>query len=137
MNNISVERIWQDQDFYEIRVTAQSEYMWATTDIYISDISDLADNLEVYPQNKPEYHWQAYENNHAGKNLSFRVFPKDKLGHLLVEVVIIVEDKMPADQYHCCFCIETEIGLLNSFGKRLHYINRPNIGTKVELNNLE
>lgn len=130
MDNISIERIWQDQEFYEIRVTAQSKYVCATVDIYVQDITDLANALTVYPQNSPEYFWQQ---QYERKSLSFHVTQKDKCGHLFVEIELFSSEL--GDEYKCCFRIETEIGLLNTFGKGLLQINKQDsIGIKIALN---
>lgn len=130
MDNISIERIWQDQEFYKIRMMAQSKYVCATIDIFVQDITDLANTLAVYPQNAPEYFWkQEYES----KSLSFHVTQKDKCGHLLVEIGLFSNEL--GDEYQCCFRIETEIGLLNIFGQRLLQVNKQDsIGTKIVLN---
>ena len=143
MDNISIEKIWQDEveDLYEIRVIAKSKYVSATTDIYMSDISDilsLANDLSIYPQNGSEYYWQAYQKNVAGKNLSFCIMPKDRTGHLLIRINIVVDcEEFPKERYNCSFCIETEIGLLNTFGRSLSHMSQLSVGAKINLVNLE
>jgi len=136
MNNLSIERIWQDNDFFEIRVTAVSQLVQATTNVYItdSDILQLANALATFPQKSDsEISWQVSESSAIQKNLSLKVLQKDKFGHLLVEVYMIIKDGDCGENHHCCFYIQTEIGLLNTFGKRLSVINEPNLGAKITL----
>jgi len=136
MNNLSIERIWQDNDFFEIRVTAVSQLVQATTNVYItnSDILQLANALATFPQKSDsEISWQVSESSAIQKNLSLKVLQKDKFGHLLVEVYMIIKDGNCGENHHCCFYIQTEIGLLNTFGKRLSVINEPNLGAKITL----
>jgi len=136
MNNISIERIWQDNDFFEIRVTAASQFARATTNVYITDtdILQLANILATFPQeSNPEINWQISESAKIQKNLSLKVLQKDKFGHVLIEVYMVIKDGNCGENHHCCFYIETEMGLLNTFGKRLLAINKPILGTKVVL----
>ncbi len=133
MDNITIERIWQDNDFFEIRVTAQSQMIWATTDLYVSDMTDLANNLIEFTLNKEEYFWKTSETTAIDRNLSFRVIPKDKLGHILIEVFMLVKDCNLPYQHNCTFFVQTEIGLLNTFGERILSINKPVLGTKISL----
>ena len=131
MDNISIERIWQDEHMYEIRVFAKNDFVQAVINIYIQDISDLANLFIAYPHDNLNYEWQHGDDD---KGLSFRVIPKDKLGHLLVKIEMLDEWGLSANHFRCCLNIETEIGMLNSFGERLIQINQSIIGTKIILN---
>ena len=136
MNNISIERIWQDNDFFEIKVTATTQSARATTNVYVTDadILQLSSALANFPQGKDsEISWQVSESAAIEKSLSLKVLPKDKKGHLLVEVYMIIKDGGCGEDHHCCFYIQTEIGLLNTFGKRLLAINKPILGTQIAL----
>jgi hypothetical protein len=51
--------------------------------------------------------------------VSLEFWCKDKLGHVIVEVYMEIDDGASYDKHNCCFFIKTETGLLNSFGKSL------------------
>ena len=134
MDNISIERIWQEDSFFEIRARAKSQFAWVTTDVYVTDadISELANALATFPERSDsEINWQVSGMFAKTKKLSLKVFNKDKLGHLLVEVYMVIDDS--GENHNCCFYIQTEIGQLNTFGKNLLSVNKPVWGTKVSL----
>lgn len=52
MNNLTFERVWQDDDFFQIKVTAQSELITASITSYTYDdyISKLSERLSDFPK---------------------------------------------------------------------------------------
>jgi hypothetical protein len=133
-DNITIERVWQDENFFEIKCTAESKWIRAAVNVYIADISDLAAACTKFPRSYgDEYYWEAFETTEHGRDLSFRIIPKDKQGHLLIEVYMRIKDARPEDNHSCAFYVHTEIGLLNAFGNRLYAINKPGLGMRVSL----
>ena len=117
-------------------MTAKSQFAYATTEVYVtdSDIVKLATALSSFPsERESEISWQIIGTTEAPKNFSLKVFQKDKCGHLLIEVYMVINDGDCGEKHHCCFFIQTEIGRLNTFGKRLLSLNKPVLGTKIAL----
>lgn len=138
MDNLISERVWQDDGFFEIKVTAQSNHAQAATCSYTTNdsIKDLSDRLSVFPlSSTDEYLWQ---NGTRGDGhtpcVELRFFCKDKLGHIRIEAHLEIDDGGSLDNHHCSFYLSTEPQILNSFGKSLLALNNPITGTKVELN---
>jgi len=139
MDNLSIERVWEDADFFEVEIIAQSVLACASTKSYTTteSINELASKLAAFPQNLDDrYIW---ENGGKGDNctpfVSLEFWCEDRLGHIVIEVYIEIDDGASYDKHNCCFYIKTEVGLLNRFGKSLVLLNERGLGEKVTLNN--
>lgn len=137
MNIISIERIWEDADFFQISVTAQSDIICATVKSYTTEnsINELSSKLMSFPcKLNDRYIW---ENGTKGDKstpfVSFEFWCEDKLGHIIVEVYMELDDGASYNKHNCCFFIKTEIGLLNDFGKSLKSLNERGVGVKTTL----
>jgi len=138
MNNLSIECIWEDIDFFEIEVTAQSELICAKVKSYTTEVSiiELASRLADFPRNfSDNYIWKNGEKgDSATPFVSFEFWCEDELGHIIIEVYMELDDGGSLAKHNCCFFIKTEIGLLNSFGKALNLLKKQGIGEKITLN---
>ena len=137
MDILSIERVWEDVDFFEIEVVAQSTIISASTKSYTTEeaICNLASRLTTFPYDFDDrYIW---ENGDKGDGstpfLSLGFWCEDKRGHVIIEVYMELDDGALYSKHNCCFFIKTEIGLLNSFGKSLYLLNKSGIGMKVAL----
>lgn len=138
MNNFSLERIWEDMEFFEIEVIAKSEFIQACGKFYTTTekIDRLIASLSSFPQNsKDRFIW---ENGVKGDKftpyISLEFWCVEKFGHIVIEVYMEIDDGGSYDKHNCCFYIKTEVGLLNNFGKSLALLNERGIGKKVTLN---
>lgn len=138
MDKISIERVWEDADFFEIEVFAQSELVCANVRSYttIASINELASHLASFPKALDDrYLW---ENGAKGDDstpfISLEVWCEDRLGHIVIEVYMEIDDGAAYSKHNCCFFVKTEVGLLNSFGKSLLLLNEKGIGRKITLN---
>ncbi|AFM01688.1 MULTISPECIES: hypothetical protein [Desulfitobacterium] len=134
---LSIERIWEDVDFFEIEVIAQSEIISASVRSYttVASINELALRLATFPQKIDDrYIW---ENGDKGDDstpyVSLEFWCEDKLGHIVIEVYMELDDGASYNKHNCCFFVKTEAGLLNSFGKSLVLLNEQGIGQKITL----
>ena len=134
---LSIERVWEDVDFFEIEVIAQSEIISASVRSYttVASINELASRLANFPKKIDDrYIW---ENGDKGDNttpfVSLEFWCEDKLGHIVVEVYMELDDGASYNKHNCCFFVKTEAGLLNSFGKSLVLLNEQGIGKKITL----
>lgn len=138
---LSMERVWEDADFYEVEVVAQSELIRASVRSYTTSASirELGDRLSNFPKTSDDrFFW---ENGSRGDGstpfVSLEFQCEDRLGHIIVEVYMELDDGASYDKHHCCFFIRTEAGLLNSFGERLILLNERGIGTRIALSQPE
>ena len=138
MDNLVIERIWEDIDFFEIKVTGQSELIRASVKSYttVESINTLASGLAAFPEiPNDRYVWENGEKgNDSTPFISLEFFCADKLGHIIIEVYMELDDGASYDMHNCCFFIKTEIGLLNTFGKSLFALNERGIGQEIALN---
>ena len=138
MDNLIIERVWEDADFFEIEVTAQSDIIHAKACSYTDpeNIHELASRLMDFAQSYDDR--CIWENGVKGDNftpyLPLEFWCEDKLGHIIVEVYLELDDGAPYSKHNCCFFIRTELGLLNRFGKSLLSLNKPGLGKKIALN---
>jgi len=135
---IEIERIWQDIDFFEIKITCISDSITATTKVYTTDenFDDLSDIIESFiHDNNNECYW---ENGEKGDDttacVSLRFYKEDKLGHIKIEVYMELDDGGKFSKHNCCFYINTELGLLLEFHKNLFKIKTRKLGEKIVLN---
>ncbi|MCL2024413.1 MAG: hypothetical protein FWG78_01350 [Coriobacteriia bacterium] len=137
MDFLSIERVWEDIEFFEIEVVAQSETICAKTQSYTQDsrIDELASRLATFPQSPDDrYLWEnGTKGDHSTTCVSLEFSCEDALGHLLIEVYMELEDGGSYETHNCCFYIRTEPDTLNRFGKSLARINERGIGKKATL----
>lgn len=135
---IRMQKIWQDDELIELEVVCSSEIITASAKIYVSDsiIDDLIYQIEHFLNgNQIESFWA---NEEIGDNstacVSLHFLHKDKLGHLLVEVYMELDDGGKYSAHNCCFYINTEVGLLTEFCERLPRLKKKLSETTVVLN---
>ena len=135
MDNLSIERVWEDSEFFEIEVTAQSKIITANMRSYTTEesIKNLASRLTNFPNNfNDRYIWKnGNKGDMSTPFVSLEFWCEDKRGHIIIEVYMELDDGASYDKHNCCFFIKTEIGLLNSFGKSLLLLNQKGTGKKV------
>ena len=66
--------------------------------------------------------------------ITFEFIHKDKLGHILIEVYMELDDGGNYSSHNCCFYLNTEIGLLEKFCQKLPTLKRELLGIEVVLN---
>lgn len=137
---IAIERIWQDTDFFEIKLTCVSDIITAIAKVYTSNesIDDLSDKIKSFINgNVKECFW---ENGERGDGttacVSMKFFQGDELGHIKIEVFMELDDGGKFSKHNCCFYVNTELGLLTEFQKDLSKIKSQQLGEKVVLNQI-
>jgi len=141
MNCLSIERIWEDNDFFEIEVIAQSMYVCAKTTNYttVEAINELSLLLNTFTNNFDDRcFWRSGEKGDGTTPyISFEFIRKDKCGHIDIEIYMEINDGASYDKHHCCFFIQTELGMLNEFGKSLFILNQSGVGKRVFLSAID
>ena len=122
-DNITLRKIWQDDDVIELTVVCSSPIITATSEIYVSD--SLIDELI----------WANEERGDASTAcVSFRFFREDALGHIAIEVFAELDDGGDYSKHNCCFFVRTEYGLLMNFCDHLDQLKNGSVGCEIRLN---
>ena len=139
-DRIEIERIWQDNDYFEIQVTCISDIITATTKVYTynENIDRLSDEIKgLINGNVNECFW---ENGEKGDSttayISMKFNKRDKLGHIKIEVFMELDDGGEFSKHNCCFYVNTELGLLMEFQRNLYKIKSQQLGEKIILNQI-
>ncbi|MCL2149984.1 MAG: hypothetical protein FWH51_03515 [Dehalococcoidia bacterium] len=141
MDNISIERVWEDAGFFEIKITAQAELISVSVKSYIESesIDKLASQIAAFLKTiRSSFFW---ENGVKGDSftpyVSLEFWHDDNPSHVIIEVYMEIDDGASFDKHNCCFFIRTEIGLLEHFGNSIAMLNEHGIGKKVILNQID
>lgn len=137
VDNIKIERIWQDEDFFEILVTCSNNVITASTEVYVTELAvkQLQNEIDQFLQlKKSDIFWRSGERgNQSTPCVEFKMCMKDSSGHVLVEIFMELNDGGDLDKHTCCFYINTELGMLHGFNSKLSTLMNPVIGTSVSL----
>ena len=131
IDNIIFEKIYMDYDFYEIRITCRNEVVTTFADCYVNNqgIHELSQKIDEYVSGKTDsFSWSAGDCDEGDlSGVVLNVFPKDKYGHLYIQVMTSESYTMSMCN-KCCLYIHTELGLLNTFGNRIKVLNNSFVG---------
>ena len=137
-DNICIQKLWQDSELIQLKIVCSSAVITATTKIYVSDylIDELICQINqlLYGQGKESFWANEKRGNHSTACVSLRFLHKDKLGHILIEVFMELDDGGDYSSHNCCFYLNTEMGLLERFCKRLPMIKQNSLGAQINLN---
>lgn len=138
---IVVYKLWEDNEVIQLRIVCSSTIITASAKIYVSDslIDDLIYQIEQFLNGRVmESFWTNEEKGDASTTcVSLRFFHKDRLGHILIEVFMELDDGGDYSSHNCCFYLSTEIGLLTKFCEELPQLKQKSSGIKLVLNNNE
>ena len=138
LDNIIMEKLYQDIDFFEVKLTCSSEIITATDKYYISsdNFKNLLTNMNGFLTGEiDEYFWSSGKTgDDTTACFSLQFLREDKLGHVLLEVYMELNDGAKLSRHNCCFYVRTELGLLTEFHKDLSVIIEQQLGDKIILN---
>ena len=122
-DNIIINKQWQDNEVILIKIKCYTSIITAETEVYVVDylIDDLIYQIEQFLDGKvEESFWESGERGDFSTTCaSLRFLHKDRAGHVLIEVFMELDDGGKYSEHNCCFYINTEIGLLTTFCKKL------------------
>lgn len=138
MGNIEFERIWQDDDFFELRCKANSDRISVTMNTYVNDelIDELTFKIQQFTQQAiKEFVWETGKRgNDSTPDFMMKIFYKDRSGHIRAEVFCEIDDGASLEEHSCCFYIDgIESWQLEQFGEQIQNLKIHNIGTKVSI----
>ena len=141
-DNIIIEKIGDDYNFFEAKIQCSSEIITATNKVYIAnDRLDLLQNeLTKFLNDRKTVntYWESGEKGNETTACTSFLFSKlDTQGHIRIEVFMELDDGGKYSVHNCCFYLNTEIGLLTTFCQRLHQLKQKPTGFKLLLYNDE
>ena len=136
MDNIIFEKIWQEGNLLELKVTANSMYVTAFQFCYVSkeQLDILAKKIHSYILNSESgCYWETGpKEGEFLSAFSLQISPAKSNGHMLIEVDIEIGDDTER-KHRCVFYVESELGLLERFGKSLCFLKESEYGEDIRL----
>lgn len=137
MDNIRIQKIYQDADLVELKISAEADFINAFQYCYTS-----IEDLEMFSKTISEYardcsHESYIEFGSKKGNYSpacsFRFLKPDKFGHVKIEVDLEIDDN--EERLHrCVFYVESVLGAVQDFSIAVSCLNNANNDFIVELN---
>ena len=135
---IDIEKIWYDNELIQLKIVCSSTVITAAAKVYVSDalIDNLIYQIKQFLDGQIEEGFWANEEKGDGSSacVSLRFLHKDRLGHVLIEVYMELDDGGGYSRHNCCFYLNTELGLLTTFYEKLPQLKRKLSGIKIVLN---
>ena len=143
MDNIIIDKIWIDEQFYELRLSFESKKINCNINLYMQDdtILQLQREIETYLNNPHtcKLLWKVEGEDSKEVIIASKNF--DSRGHLALDIKVrgktcydnISIDEDILDDFACNFSIETELGLLQEFGIKLKKLCDGKICTRISL----
>ena len=137
MDNIWIEKKWQEDSLIELKISANSEFVTAYQDCYIQDcaLDEISKKIGMYIVEKGEspcYLEFGHKEGNYTPAFSMNIFPKDSSGHVKIEVDMEINDN-DLRAHRCCFYVNSELGLIEAFGSSLRRLITGEVGEEVAL----
>ena len=136
MDNIVFEKVWQNDNLIELKISASSEFVSAYQNCYVEQkvLEDTSDKIcdYIYDHSKPRYVELGKKSGNFTPAFSMCILPAEKSGHMKIEVDIEIADN-DMRIHRCCFYVKSELGLVEQFGVRLKNLAAKPVGIKVAL----
>ena len=137
-NNIIFKKVWQDNEFMELKVICYSDIVTIISKIYVSNsmLDDLICRIKQFlDDNIEEGLWKSEDRgNTTLACLILRFLRKDRLGHILIEVFAELDDGGDYTKHNCCFFVNTEYGLLLEFCAKIEQLKEGRVNYEIQLN---
>jgi hypothetical protein len=122
MDNIKIEKNWEDSNVLELKVSAKTEYLSIYQLCYIqtTDLELIGKNIKGYSFNFNNTCYVEFGKLTGDFTPAFSLnfLPADTSGKVKIEVDMEIDDN-DERKHRCCFYVESEIGLIEQFGNGL------------------
>lgn len=122
MDNIIFEKIWQDDNLIELKISANSEFVSVYQSCYIQDkkLEEIAEKICDFVGNYNESCYLEFGKKEGNYTPAFSMcmLPADMSGHVKIEVDIEIADN-DTRSHRCCFYVKSELGLIEQLGINL------------------
>lgn len=136
MNNIIFEKVWQDNNLIELKISASCEFASAYQSCYIEDkkLEEIAEEICAFARNFNKSCYLEFGEKRGNYTPAFSMcmLPADMSGHVKIEVDIEIADN-DTRSHRCCFYVKSELGLIERLGKRLKGLILEQVGNEVSL----
>ncbi|WPC42728.1 hypothetical protein [Clostridium sp. JS66] len=136
MNNIIFEKVWQDSDLIELKITAISEFVTAYQSCYVqnNNLEEISEKIRKYSQlyNEDCYVEFGKKNGDYTPAFSMKIMKPDISGHLKIEVDVEIDD-INNRSHRCCYYVESELGTIDKLWAKLNKLIADDVGGKVSL----
>ena len=136
MDNILVEKIYDEEELLELKIVASNEYVNVIQNCYMSKtfLAQNANKLIEYTRNPGI---ECYLNFGEKKGeytpaFSMNLFSADKCGHVKIEMDMEIDDNNERC-HRCSFYVRAELGLVENFGKGLIFLIDADLGSKISI----
>lgn len=131
MNNIVFEKMWQDDDLFEVKILAQSERVTAFQKCYIqkSDLIEASNRILEYAKDytKDQYIEMGCKEGNYTPAFSMSLLKADVSGHMKIEVDVEIAD-IDNRSHRCRYFVESELGAIERLGMNLLNMTSADIG---------
>lgn len=135
-DNLSFEKIYQDDTLIELKISASSKFVSAYQNCYIqdTDLKKLAEKIAGYVSSHKESCYLEFGNKEGNYTSAFsmELLPADVHGHVKIEVDVEIDDN-DTRSHRCCFYVNSELGLVELLGRSIKELAAAPIGYSVSL----
>lgn len=136
MDNIIFKKIYHENNLIELKITASAEFITAYQTCYVDEVTliETSDKIASYLNdwNTKCYIEFGKKKGNYTPAFSMEIFPASKHGYVKIEVDIEIDDNTTRS-HRCSFYIESEIGLLEKFGKSMKDLVLPYENIEISL----
>ena len=130
MDNLIIEKVWQDGNLYELKIEGVSQYVNVFQTCYIQDtkIADAGKMIAAFlenPQDNCYVEFGIKEGNYTPA-FSMDIFPPELSGKIKIEVDFEIADN-DSRSHRCKFFISSELGAVERFAKGMEGLSEGSI----------
>src|SRR5699024_1700027 len=137
LDNITIRKNWEEDNLLELKIKAKSKFVNAYQYCYIqgNDLQNIGETIIDYVQQDKQECYEEFgkKSGNYTPACSLQFLQTDKSGHVQIEVDIEIDDN-DARSHRCTFYVNSDLGLIEQFGKGLTHISKDNKMTEIALN---
>lgn len=135
MDNIRITKIWEDINFFEINMAFTVKQLYCDVNLYaikedLKNFTKLV--LPCVDKTLNKYVWTAGDAS-SDDFVSISVISTDKYGHVSLKVKCTSSTDDENCGFYTVFNLSTEIGLLETFSKKLDKFSMTSCGDTIQL----
>lgn len=134
MDNIIIEKIWEDESVIELKITAVSNFVTAYQTCYTNekDIYNISDRINEYVNDFDKDCYISVGNKEGNYTPAFSMdFQKaNSSGHVNIEMDIEIAD-IDNRSHRCLFFVKGELGAIERLGRNMKYLCSGDIGEEI------
>ena len=131
--SLKIEKGYSDEHLKEIYVEVTTENLWANityyTDVTLSEFKELNELIDNFVENLKPFEWVGGDNN-----FKMKIYPRDKLGHIIIDFSLENMQTGYLDGHRYCECSLTfDLGQIEKLGKQiLNFIDYENYSVEID-----